>query len=266
MSSRTGFRITVAVLLLMSVSSWGLAQEAPQPADEQPTDEQPAGEQPAGEQPADETAEGEPPADETPADETPADETPGPRLPPGSGIVPATPTTGVKTDEGGVNPLSLRMLARRLDSIKATGDRLRARVDLLKDAVLEGGKSASTAITHINRMGGQFRLTRLVYTLDGTQVFSERDDDGSLYEKKTIDILSGPIAPGNHTIAVTMTYRGHGYGPFKYLNKQTFTVKGNETFKAVEGKSIKVDALAFERKNVPLEQQPAVSFKVSKPK
>jgi hypothetical protein len=164
------------------------------------------------------------------------------------------------------NPLSLRSLARRLDAIAARGEQLRGRVDVLKNAVLEGGRSASATITHRNKMGDQFRLTKMTYTIDGIQVFNQRDETGALDDKKTVDILRGPIAPGNHTIAVTMVYRGHGYGPFKYLNKQTFTVKGSQTFKAVEGKAIKVDVLGFERKDVPLEQRPAVSFKVSQPK
>ncbi len=164
-----------------------------------------------------------------------------------------------------INPLSLKWLTRRLESVSSRSKQIRAKVDLLKDAVLRGGGSAQATVVHLNQMGSQFRLVQLSYTIDGTQVFSQRDAEGSLYDKKRIDILSGPIAPGNHTISVVMVYRGHGYGPFKYLNKQEFTVRGSKTFTTVEGLGVAVDVLGFERKNVPLEQRPTVSFKISKP-
>jgi len=240
MSLRTGFRIATAALLLIALSRSGVAQA--QPEAEQPEAEQPEAEQPEAEQPA-------PPKL---APDTASAVAPQPKLEP----------KGPKS----TGPLSLRTITRRLDAIKARSERLRARVDMLKDAVLQGGKSATAVLVHRNKMGGQFRLTHLAYTIDGTQVYSERDDDAALHDRKVIDILRGPVAPGTHTVAVSMTYRGHGYGPFKYLNKQTFTVKGSQTFVAIEGKSISIDALAFEREDVPLEQRPAISFKVSKPK
>lgn len=194
----------------------------------------------------------EPPADEPSADD--ADEAPD------RGAIPVA-----EPAEPFVGAFSLRGLAGRLDAIQSRAEQVRARVDLLKEAVLRGGKSASAVITHRNKMGNQFRITQLTFTVDGIRVFSQRDDTGSLHEKKEIDILSGPISPGNHTISVQINYRGHGYGPFKYLNKQTFTVKGSQTFKAVAGKAISVDVLGYERKDVPLEERPAVSFKVSSP-
>lgn len=241
MSSRLPLRIVFALIVTVALTSWAAAQEE-QPAPEE--GDQPAAEQPEGDQPAEEAPE-EPAAEEEPAEEEPA----------------AQPA---KTSV--VGPLSLRGLASRLDGIKARSEQLKAKVDLLKEAVLRGGNSASATIVHINKMGDQFRLTQLSFTVDGIRVFSQRDPSGALHDKKTIDILSGPISPGSHTIAVQMTYRGHGYGPFKYLNKQTFTVKGSQKFTAVEGKTVAVDVLGYERKDVPLVDRPAVNFKVSKPK
>jgi len=250
MRPRPGYLTALAVFLSIALTGAAVAQE--EPADDTPSDE---------------GAADEPQADEgTPAGEEPAADKP--TLSPAAaaaGASAATPVGEPKSDKSSA-PLSLATLTRRLEGVKMRSDQIRARVDMLKDAVLQGGKGAQAVLIHRNKMGDQFRLTRLVYVMDGTQIFSQRDDAGSLHDKKSIDILSGPIAPGNHTISVTMTYKGHGYGPFKYLNKQTFTVKGNQTFRAVPGKSISVDVLAFERNNVPLEQRPAVSFKVSRAK
>ena len=50
-------------------------------------------------------------------------------------------------------------------------------------------------------MGASFRLEKLIYSLDGTQVFVRTDDAGeSLYKMKSFDIFSGPIAPCRHRI------------------------------------------------------------------
>jgi hypothetical protein len=84
-----------------------------------------------------------------------------------------------------------------------------------------------------------------------------------MHKEKTIEVLSGPIAPGSHTISVMLLYRGHGYGVFKYLNKYKFTVRSSHTFTAAEGKAIKIEVIGFERGGIttPLEKRPAVDFK-----
>jgi len=210
--------------------------------------------------------------DEAPAAE-PAES--GDATPPGT-AAPATPTGvggrlpagAVSQPAGGLthNPgkLTLQGLNARLSAARDRGERLRARVNVLKDAILQGGPSADASLVHVNRMGDQFRLIELRYTIDGTTVYSQRDESGSMHDKKTIDILDGPIAPGPHTLKVEMVYRGHGYGPFKYLNKQTFNVEGSETFTASTGKLVEIQSIAYERDDSELANRPAVSFKASK--
>ena len=90
---------------------------------------------------------------------------------------------------------------------------------MLKEAVLGGGVGATATVVHKNKMGSSFRLIKLVYALDGTQVFARADDTGALHKQKNFEVLTGPIAPGSHTISVLALYRGHGYGVFKYLTK-----------------------------------------------
>jgi len=78
-------------------------------------------------------------------------------------------------------------------------------------------------------------------------------------------VFSGPIAPGNHTLAITATYRGHGYGVFEYLSKFTFTANGGNTFVAEEGKLSRVECRGYEKggANTPMEKRAAVECKVT---
>lgn len=161
--------------------------------------------------------------------------------------------------------IRLRSLEQKVDALKEQAWRVKARVGMLKEAVLGGGVGARASIVHENQMGGSFRMVRLVYALDGAQIFARADDTGKLNDLKTIDILSGPIAPGNHTISVLIDYRGNGYGVFSYLNEYKFNVKSSHTFTAAEGKQTQVNVIALEHGGITsqLKDRPAVEFKVS---
>ncbi len=174
----------------------------------------------------------------------------------------ASAATG--TDDIPVN-VRLRRLEQQVQALKERAWRTKARVSMLKDAVLGGGLGANATVVHVNNMGSSYRLVQLVYAIDGTQVFSKTDSGEELHKNKEIEVLSGPIAPGSHTISVLAVYRGHGYGVFKYLNKYKFSVRSSHTFTASEGKSIRIEAVALERggATTPLDQRPAMEFKVS---
>lgn len=199
--------------------------------------------------PADDKA---PPADDT----TPPDD-------PGADTKPADEP--VDTEAIPVN-LRLRRLEQRVQALKERAWRAKARVGMLKESVLGGGIGAQATLVHLNKMGSSYRLVKLVYALDGTQIFSRSDESAqSLYKNKSFDILTGPISPGSHTISVIAVYRGHGYGVFKYLNKYTFTVRSSHTFTAQEGKATRIEGVAFEKggKTTRLEDRPAIDFKVT---
>ncbi len=115
-------------------------------------------------------------------------------------------------------------------------------------------------------MGSSFRLIKLVYTLDGTQVFVRTDESAeNLYKTKSFDIFAGPIAPGNHQLSIAATYRGHGYGVFEYLSKYTFNARGGQAFTAGEGKIARIECKGYEKggATTPLEKRAAVECKVT---
>jgi hypothetical protein len=203
------------------------------------------------------------------SDETPAEATP--EEAPAGDVAPDAPDTTPDADAAEPVPtdvpvnLRLRRLEQRVQALKERAWRAKARVGMLKEAVLGGGVGARAGIRHINKMGNSYRLIKLVYALDGAQIFARNDPSGALHGDKSFEVLSGPIAPGSHTLSVLAIYRGHGYGVFKYLKKYKYTVRSSHTFTASEGKGTDIKVVAFERGGVttPLEKRPAFDFKVN---
>lgn len=177
----------------------------------------------------------------------------------------AGPATGAApSSEVPVN-IRLRQLEQRVQALKERAWRAKARVEMLKEAVLGGGIGARAGILHINKMGTSYRLVQLIYALDGTTIFTRKDETGAMHETKNFDVLSGPITPGSHTLSVMAIYRGHGYGVFKYLKKYKFTVKSSHTFTVDEGKGVTIRVIGYEKggTTTPLEDRPALDFQVS---
>lgn len=125
---------------------------------------------------------------------------------------PTTPTTPATTSAAGApvaidpanvapeampDPVRIRRLEQRVQALKERAWRAKARVGMLKESVLGGGIGAQALVMHSNDMGSSFRLVKLVYSLDGTQVFARTDDTAeSLYKSKKFDIYAGPITQG----------------------------------------------------------------------
>src|SRR5688572_12290008 len=122
-----------------------------------------------------------PPAATPPPAGAPAT-TPNPAAPPAT--TPAPTTTAAPADPSApvastadANPpgIRLRKLEQRVQELKEQAWRIKARVGMLKEAVLGGGIGARASIQHENKMGGSFRLIKVLYALDGTQVYSKTD-------------------------------------------------------------------------------------------
>lgn len=161
--------------------------------------------------------------------------------------------------------VQLKGLEQRVNELKERIFRSKARLNLLKETVLHGVIAGSRAIiTHKNDMGSSFKLVKLVYAVDGAQIYSKADEDGGLDAKREFEVFNGSIVPGNHTISVLMVFRGHGYGIFSYLKGYKFTVRSSHTFTAGEGRQTAITVRAFEKGNVTtdLKDRPAIKFDV----
>lgn len=163
----------------------------------------------------------------------------------------------------GTHAVQLKALEQKVNELKERIFRSKARLNLLKETVLHGVIAGSRAvIKHKNEMGSSFRLIRLVYAVDGAQIFSKADDSGGLDGQREFEVFNGSIVPGNHTISVHMVFRGHGYGIFSYLKGYVFTAKASHTFTAAEGRQPVITVKAYEKGNMTteLKDRPAVKF------
>jgi len=105
-------------------------------------------------------------------------------------------------------------------------------------------------------------VTRALFVLDGAVQYNKTDQSGALGDQDEIPIFNGSIPPGDHTVQVLISLQGNGYGVFSYLRGYKFEVRSSHSFSAVEGKTITLDATAYEKGSVttPLEERPAIRY------
>ena len=159
--------------------------------------------------------------------------------------------------------LKITELETRVNELKERIFRSKTRLAILKESVLASSIAGAEAqILHRNEMGSSFRLEKVSYSLDGTPIRSLVDQDGDLDGKEEIEILNGPIVPGNHTLSVVMTYRGNGFGIFSYLKGYVFNLRSSHTFRADEGKLVEVKAIGYEKGGITtdLKDRPDIRF------
>ncbi len=190
---------------------------------------------------------------------------------PGAGT--ATPTTGpaaTAAGPAGAPPMDgptyavrLRDLEQRIDELKEQIRRSHTRLSLLSDTILSGGGAGSRGtIRFTNELSSAFRVTRALFVLDGAVQYNKTDQSGALAEQTEIPIFNGSIPPGDHTLQVLLNLQGNGYGVFSYLRGYKFEVRSSHSFTAVEGKTMNLQAVAYEKGGVttPLEERPAIRY------
>lgn len=165
--------------------------------------------------------------------------------------------------DGATYQVRLRDLESKVDELKEQIRRSHTRLSLLSETILGGGVGGSRAeIRFTNEMSSAFRLVRALFVLDGAVQYNKKDESGALAEQREIPIFSGSITPGDHTLQTLVQLRGHGYGVFSYLRGYRFEVKSSHSFTVTEGKTIRLEVVAWEKGGVttPLEQRPAVRY------
>ena len=159
--------------------------------------------------------------------------------------------------------LKLNDLQGRVNELKEKIFRTKTRLAILKESILSTSIAGAEArLIHRNEMGASFNLEKVIYSLDGTPIFSKIDKDGDLDDQKELQIFDGPIVPGNHTVSVVMIYRGNGFGIFSYLRGYVFTLRSSHTFHAEEGKRIQVKVVGYEKGGITtdLKDRPDIRF------
>lgn len=208
----------------------------------------------------------------TPPATTPPGATPPATTPPASGApatgapgtAPAAGDPAAPAVDGATYAVRLRDLEQRIDELKEQIRRSHTRLSLLSDTILSGGGAGSRSVIRFsNELSDAFRVTRLLFVLDGAVQYNKTDQSGVLSDQDLIPIFNGTIPPGDHTLQVLVNLQGHGYGVFSYLRGYRFEVRSSHSFTAVEGKTINLDAVAYEKGGVttPLEERPAIRYR-----
>lgn len=239
MPTRAVLGVVCALSLLLTTQAWA--------QDESKTEASPAAAE--NQDPAPSSAEGSTPAAPSA---------------PEAGAPVAVQSTGAQVPAGG--SVRLKALEQRVNELKEKIFRSKARLNLLKETVLHGVIAGSRAIIkHQNEMGSSYKLIKLVYAVDGAQIYTKADESGALSEKKSFEVFNGSIVPGDHTVSVRMEFRGDGYGIFSYLNGYSFNIRASHTFTAAEGRQLMLTVRSYEKGNVTtdFEQRPAVKFESS---
>ena len=167
--------------------------------------------------------------------------------------------------DGATYVVRLRDLEQRIDELKEQIRRSHTRLSLLSDTILSGGVGGARAeITFKNDLSSAFRMTGATFVLDGAVQYNKTDEseNSALAAQKEIPVFSGSIPPGDHTLQIVLRLRGHGYGVFSYLRGYKFQVPSSHTFTITEGKTLKLDVVAWEKGDVTtaLEQRPSIRY------
>lgn len=186
-----------------------------------------------------------------------------PGSPPGPAPTAAPQPAGDQPMDGPTYAVRLRDLEQRIDELKEQIRRSHTRLSLLSDTILSGGGAGSRSVIKFNNeLSSAFRVTRVLFVLDGAVQYNKTDQSGALADQTEIPIFNGSIPPGDHTLQVLINLQGNGYGVFSYLRGYKFEVRSSHSFTAVEGKTISLQAVAYEKGGVttPLEERPAIRY------
>jgi hypothetical protein len=198
----------------------------------------------------------------------PVTTTAAPAKPATATAAPAATAAGAEASgslDGATYVVRLRDLEQRIDELKEQIRRSHTRLSLLSDTILSGGVGGARAeITFKNDLSSAFRVTGATFVLDGAVQYNKTDEseNSALAAQKEIPVFSGSIPPGDHTLQIVLRLRGHGYGVFSYLRGYKFQVPSSHTFTVTEGKTLKLDVVAWEKGDVTtaLEQRPSIRY------
>jgi hypothetical protein len=192
------------------------------------------------------------PAATAPAGTKPAATTPAPA----AGSKPPAAVPGSDTRQSEIYGDRIDGLQVEVDTLKDKIFRSRARLALLRETVLKGVLAGSRIVlAHRNLMGSGFKLTRMVFIMDGAQIYARTDESGSLDSEDEVVIYDGNLPPGPHNVTIELTYKGHGYGVFAYLSGYTFDSRSSHSFTAPENGALKLTSVGFERGNMTTEMR-----------
>lgn len=148
-----------------------------------------------------------------------------------------------------VYDLRVRELETQIDDLKERVFRSKSRIALLRETVLAENLAGSRAVvTFEDDLGTGYQIERMVLSVDGNRVYSEVDPNGDLSDG--VEVFSGPMTPGTHTVSAILGLRGSSYGVFRYAEGYEFELRFSCQFTAEEGRTTLVTVRSYESGNV----------------
>jgi len=179
---------------------------------------------------------------------------------PATEAAPAVPaaTTSERYD------LKLRQLEEKVVNLKEKIFRSKTRLMLLKERILNDViAEAKLVVEHQDDMGSSFKPLEVHYRLDGETLKLVDNATGVLDTDDRVEIFSGNVAPGNHSLSVEMVYQGDSIF-FTYLKDYVFKLRASYTFFATKGKVTTVTSTGFLKGDITynITDRPSIKFKV----
>lgn len=181
-----------------------------------------------------------------------------------SAVQPTTSASSTVTSD------QLSDLDRRTRDIRDQVFRSKARLSLLTETLLgsaQGG--AKLVVVQKDQMGRLYQMVKVSYQLDGREVYVRSLEPGRPTDSKEQNVYDGNVRPGDHTLAIAVTYRGDGNKVFSYYDQYQFTAKAAHRFSVVDGQTTRLEVRCFEKGNpmlVRVEDRPAFDFRVESTK
>lgn len=127
-------------------------------------------------------------------------------------------------------------------------------------ATVDEGKRGGVTVVVEEKLKRPFQLHSYKVSLDGNVIADKKGKSG-----KSKDIVVDSAAVGPHTLSVSGSYAGTGYGVFDYHSEYDYPVTGKHGFKVDEGKITNIRVVFSDRGGFleKLEERPFIDFEVS---
>lgn len=182
-------------------------------------------------------------------------------------VLPTAPLTPAAPGPAPVHEEKFRDLERRTFELKDQVFRAKARLTLLSETLVSANVGTTRAvIVHKNQMSRLFQPIRVSYQIDGREVFTKEDTAGVAMDGKDLVVWEGGLPAGEHTVGVTVVYRGNGAKVLSYYDKYNFTARAAHRLTAIEGQTTRLLVRCFEKGTAltaKVEDRPDFEFKVA---
>lgn len=168
--------------------------------------------------------------------------------------------------DGSTHAVKLQDVRTRTDEVKAELRRIHTQLAGISDQVFRTESGAKTEIRFKNEISDAYRLVHVTALLDGKPLYEKEGD--TLADAKDLPLFSGALVTGDHVLSLQLTFKGNGYGIFKYLEGYTFAVKSTHGMTVGGAGPVNIGVVAFEKgdKTTPLDLRPAVEWRESMPR